>query len=606
MVLSRFLILVLLAPFVLTACQPDSETAFPPDAADSVRSDPASWQVSEHRHDDDLITAGLGLNGLMAAAPKPADPDHPSSAELRRLAFHNAWNSLSALSPAGGIGGLLVELPNQPGLEFAAFRTLPGHRHPARLLMQLPDSFPSDNPCLVVVPASGSRSVHGGIPLAAPWAGQHDCAVVYTDKGAGTDFFDYLEGHGVGLSGQRTAMGDEVLGFEPDDAEVRLGTSAVAMAHAHSGDHPEADWGRFVLDAARFGLEVLNESLDGEFNPANTRIIAAGLSNGGGAVLRAAEQDEDGLLDGVMALMPNISPPGVPHLYDYGTLAALYQPCTLADAEATMDMPLGNPLLVAAGQQRCQSLAESGLLEAPEAGLAREVLRSAGFDDPALELGTVNIALDLWRTVAAGYASAYLRRDAFSMPCRFQMSASQATDAQRNTWWATHSGIGPGGGIDMLDRMVSGQDSALPGIRCLRGLWTGQEEESQTLREAVEATRASARLPTIPVLIVHGRNDGLIPAALSSRPYVEQARRQGSQVVYWEVENAQHFDALLNAPGLDQRLVPILPYGWAGLEHVRAVLDDEIEPGSDRQFETTPAPAGQPLDWEHLGLQVTQ
>jgi len=385
---------------------------------------------------------------------------------------------------------------------------------------------------------------------------------------------------------------------------VRLGATAVGMAHAHSGDHPEADWGRFVLDAVQFGLEVLNESLDGSFSPANTRIIATGLSNGGGAVLRAAEVDEQGLLDGVVAVMPNITPPEGPHLYDYGTLAAIYQPCTLADQDTTMDMPLGNPLLVAAGQQRCQSLAGAGLLDAAEADLARQVLRSAGFDDPALELGAANVALDLWRTVAAGYASAYLRRGAFDMPCRFQMSGSQASTSQRHAWWATHSGVGPGGGIDMLDRMVEGQDSALPGILCLRGLWAGQDEDSQALVEAVNATRASARLPAIPVLIVHGRDDGLVPAALSSRPYVDQARRQGSSVVYWEVDNAQHFDALLNAPGVDRRFVPILPFGWAGLEHVRAVLDGEIEPGSDRNFETTPAPAGQPLNWEHLGLRA--
>jgi hydroxybutyrate-dimer hydrolase len=599
----RNLSLLILLMVALTACQPDDDVDPLSEVAEPASSDPATWRVSEHRDDDDLITAGLGLDGLMGGMPVVADPDQPSADELRRLAVHNAWNSLSVLSPAGGFGGLMVDLDHVPGLEISAFRTLSGHRHPARVLVQLPDAFPTNQPCLIVVAASGSRSVHGGIPLAAPFMADHGCAVVHTDKGAGTDFFDYSDGHGVALSGQRSGLGEEQLGFEPDDAEVRMGASAVAMAHAHSGDHPEADWGLFVLDAVHFGLEVLNETLDGQFDPSNTRIIATGLSNGGGAVLRAAELDQEGLLDAVMALMPNITPPDVPPLYDYGTLAAIYQACTLADPDITMDMPLGNPLLVAAGQQRCQALADAELLDAAEADLARDVLRSVGFDDHALELGAANIALDLWRSVAVGYASAYLRRGAFDMPCRFQMSGSQATSAQRHAWWATHSGIGPGGGIDMLDRMVSGQDSALPGIRCLRELWAGREDESEVLREAVHATRASARLPAIPVLIAHGREDGLIPAALSARPYVEQARRQGSSLVYWEVENAQHFDALLNVPGLDRRFVPILPFGWAGLEHVRAVLDGEIDPGADRIFETTPAPAGQPLNWEHLGLR---
>ncbi len=588
MLVNSHRVTLIAAVLVLAACRPGDDPGLPGETMEPAPSDPASWRVSEYRDDDDLLTAGLGLDGLMTSAPAPDDPDQPTADELRRMAIHNAWNSLSALSPAGGFGGLLVDLEEVPGLELSAFRALPGHRHPARVVVQLPDAFAADQPCLVVIPASGSRSVHGGIPLAAPFIAEHGCAAVYTDKGAGTDFFDYSDGHGVALSGQRSAIDEQDLGFEPDDAQARLGATAAGMAHAHSGDHPEAYWGHFVLDAVHFGLEVLNESLDGQFDASNTRILAAGLSNGGGAVLRAAEVDEGGLLDGVIAVMPNITPQDVPHLYDYATLAAIYQPCTLADRDTTLDMPLGNPLLVAAGQRRCQSLADAELLDAPEAELARDVLRSVGFDDSALELGAANVALDLWRSVAVGYASAYLRRGAFDMPCRFQMSGSQATPAQRHAWWATHSGIGAGGGIEMIDRMVSGEDSALPGIRCLRDLWTGRDDDSQALHEAVNATRATGRLPAIPVLIVHGREDGLIPAALSARPYVEHARGQGSSLVYWEVENAQHFDALLNAPGVDRRFVPILPFGWAGLEHVRAVLDDEIEAGADRTFEAPP------------------
>ena len=42
-------------------------------------------RVTEHRGHDDLLTAGLGLNGLRAmAAPAFADPAHPTAAELRR------------------------------------------------------------------------------------------------------------------------------------------------------------------------------------------------------------------------------------------------------------------------------------------------------------------------------------------------------------------------------------------------------------------------------------------------------------------------------------------------------------------------------------------
>ena len=52
----------------------------------------------------------------------------------------------------------------------------------------------------------------------------------------------------------------------------------IAVKHAHSGDNPEADWGRHVLQAARFGLQALNEAFPQQapFTAANTRIIAFG------------------------------------------------------------------------------------------------------------------------------------------------------------------------------------------------------------------------------------------------------------------------------------------------------------------------------------------
>ena len=42
-------------------------------------------RVTEHRGSDDLLTAGLGLDGLRGMAPPTfADPAHPTAAETRR------------------------------------------------------------------------------------------------------------------------------------------------------------------------------------------------------------------------------------------------------------------------------------------------------------------------------------------------------------------------------------------------------------------------------------------------------------------------------------------------------------------------------------------
>jgi hydroxybutyrate-dimer hydrolase len=597
--LSIRLILLVAIVVLVAACQPDAPE---PDRAEPGVAVPVELEILsvDHRDEDDLVSAGLGLEGLASAAPTPVSPDSPEADELRRLAFHAAWQGIYSMTPAAGVGGILDELPVVTGREFHAFLTLEGASQPFRVLLQLPDDFDPDDACLVAAPASGSRGVYGAVPLAAPWALPAGCAVVYTDKGAGTDFFDFSTDTGTGLDGRRVARGDAPLGFEPKAADDE--STLVGMSHAHSGDHPEADWGLHVLESIRFALEVMDREFDGAIDSSAVRVIAAGVSNGGGAVLRAAESDDEGLIDAVVAIMPNISIDDVAHLFEYAILAAIYQPCLLADMEATMAMPLGNPHLAAAGQLRCGALVRAGLLETTDPDAARAVLEAAGFDEPALDQSTINAALDLWRSVLVTYASAYLARDAFSMPCGYELSAAGATTAQRHAWWATHSGIAPGGGIEIVDSLADGQDRHLPGLLCLQDLIESESDDGEALRSAIEVTRASARLPDIPVLVIHGRDDGLIPVGFSSRPYVDQARGYGADIAYWEVAHAQHFDALLGAPGIPGRYVPLLPYGWAGLDHIMSVLDGAGMLGDDREISPRPAPEGQPLRERDLGL----
>ena len=562
------------------------------------------WEVLQEAEavygpESDLLTAGLGLSGLQQPVPLPEHPAAPTRQELRRLAIHNAWTALSIPRASGGLGepGLYPDLPLVPGREVSALLRLNGAQHPFRVLIQLPDRLETESPCLLVAPASGSRGVYGAIALAGPPALSRGCAVAYTDKGAGTDHHLLDQDLSPDLWGLMQPSSEGLRAFSHPLVEAAP-DGALAMKHAHSGDHPEADWGRHTLAAAEYGLAQLQAALGSDKRVA---VIAVGLSNGAGAALRAAELDTTGQLSAVLAVMPNITPPGAPPLYDYATLAALYQPCALGDAERTLAKPLGNAILAAAGRQRCDSLVEAGLLAEPDPEAARKVLMDAGFDEPALFLGAGNIALDLWRTVASSYAASYLRRGSLDMPCGFGFSAAGANPEQQAAWWATHSGIGPGSGIELMDGLAAGADTALPGLQCLRELWTSETEEAIALRAAVARAAATGKLPDIPVLVIHGREDGLIPAALSARPYVQAARQNGVEhLAYWEIDRAQHFDAFLNVPGLSARLVPILPYGWAGIEHVMATLDGESRLGGDRRFSP---PAGQDvLTREQMGL----
>ncbi|MEA5444562.1 3-hydroxybutyrate oligomer hydrolase family protein [Gammaproteobacteria bacterium AB-CW1] len=525
---------------------------------------------------EDLVSAGLGWRGLQSRAPVPAEPEQASLEARRRLAMHANWTSIVDVQGPAPFAD--DPLPQLAGVEFHQFLRLDGHRQPARVLMQLPDSFNADTPCLVVAPASGSRGVYGAIGFAGPWALSRGCALVMTDKGAGSDHFDLAAGKGITLDAQVAAPGEEPLGFEPDSTTSK---PLVAMQHAHSGDHPEADWGQFTLAAIDQALVWLEEATpEHEVDRGQVRVLAAGLSNAGGAVLRAAEEDEAGWIDAVLAVAPNITVEGAPPLYDYATLAALYQPCLLADQDALSAMSLAQPGQAVTGRQACEALAEAGWLEQPDPAEAATILRDAGFTEQALSQSAINAAFGLFRSVAATYASAYLARGAGDMPCDYRTALLDddrrprlATTVERNLWWSLSPGIAPDGMIELLDG--EGQDPIV-GLGCLRELWTGDDEEATGLRAAVAETLASARLPDVPVLILHGEMDGLVPAAFSSRPYVEAALAAGADhLVYREIPRAQHFDAMLALPGMRSLHGPLMPYAQAGFERLWQVLDGE-------------------------------
>ncbi|MDR6936119.1 3-hydroxybutyrate oligomer hydrolase family protein [Luteibacter sp. 3190] len=543
-------------------------------------------RITEHRHGDDLLSAGLGLRGLAGTTTAFAQPASPTPAELRRRAIQASWKGIADLGPLGGFGTVYGGVPDVPGREFTAFATLPGAHAPHRVLVQVPDDFDRAKRCLVVTASSGSRGIYGPIALAGAWGLPRGCAVAYTDKGTGAGYFDPVDGSGVALDGTRAKAGTAPLEFEPKGLAPDAG---IAVKHAHSGDNPEADWGRHVLQAARFGLAMLDRAFPAEapFTAKNTRIIATGLSNGGGAVLRAAGDDEDGILAAVVALEPNIHVEGRGRpFYDYATEAALLLPCALAAPEFD-GLPFARVAHAAppAWAIRCASLRAHGRFvantPAAQASEALAMLRASGWQDDALKVGASSTSLDLWRAVTAAYASAYLRRPADGMPCGFsyraQHTAGVAAPADavvRAAWWADGSGVPPGAGVLLAGGTDVSLDPTLPGNLCLRELWTGQGDEVRALHAGVAATAAALPRAGLPVFVVHGAQDGLIPVAFSSDPYVAWLRASGRSPVYWKVPYAQHFDAFLAFPDFGDRHAPLLPFGYAALDRAWAHLSE--------------------------------
>ena len=564
----------------LAACSPVPMNSAA-DTADAPMDGFSPIRETHHRGADDLLSAGLGIEGLRAAtAPAVGQAEAPTAAELRRRAIWANWRGIADLRPGGGAGD---ELAFVPGREFSAFATLSGATQPHRVLLQLPDHFDPARACLVIAPASGSRGVYGAIAVAAPWALPRGCAVVYTDKGAGTDYVDLARVQGVKLDGTLAPGLTGTSAFVPETGA----DTGISFKHAHSRDNPEADWGRHVRQAAEFGLAVLADTFPerAPFTAANTRVIAVGISNGGGAVLRAAEIEDD-LLDAVVAGEPNIyvDAPGARPLYDYATLAARLMPCAVLDLEDWPQPPMPDALR-AVGTQRCKSLAARGEVGgsslAAQARDARALLRAAGFDDYALHSGATTTGFDLWRAVAATYASSYGLFAAGAHACGFDYALLDehgaprpSTQAERALWWSDASGIPSGNGIVLLDPNRAGADPDLPGLDCLRALWTGTGAASVRVQSGVAATRGALPRPDLPVVIVHGRDDGLIPVAFSSAPYVAMARAAHRPVTFWQIPNAQHFDAFLALPDYGRRYVPLLPTVHAALDAVWAHLDN--------------------------------
>ncbi len=559
-------------------------------------------RVTEHRGSDDLLTAGLGIDGLRAMQPPGfADANAPTPAELRRRAIWNNWRGIADLSPSGGYGQVYGSVAAVPGREFTAFARIPGAKQPHRVLLQVPDNFDARKRCVVVTASSGSRGIYGSIAVAGAWGLLKGCAVAYTDKGAGTDYYDIDTHTGVRLDGTIGAP-DEALAFVPD---VPVGSSGVAFKHAHSGDNPEADWGRHVKQAAEFALSALAHAFPQAepFTFDNTRVIAVGVSNGGGAVLRAAEL-EGGWLDAVVAGEPNVYTPGPGNstLYDITTEAALLMPCALLHlpAESLPQPPLRTqvePIWTA----RCEALRTAGLVSGADARAqaksAYDQLHARGWTDQALTTGVLSVGFDLWRAVAVTYASAYSRAGVGEHPCGFSFSAQnpdfssrEANQAERLAWWADGSGIPPGAGVGIVDTRLAPPDSTLPGLLCLRDLQN--QDGDSAFKRGVARTASSLPQKGLPVVVIHGLDDGLVPQAFTSAPYVAAAKAAGRDVSFWQVRNAQHFDGFLALPAYGTRYVPMLPYVYAALDRVSAYLDGKGKLPADAVIEAVPRGVG--------------
>ena len=352
-------------------------------------------------------------------------------------------------------------------------------------------------------------------------------------------------------------------------------------------------------------------------------MIAAGISNGGNAALRALEHDRDGFFDAGVVAEPSAaveraagevavqSGASVQRfqargIYDYVTLHHLLQPCAvLADMDPAA--PFAGALLVARplNEVWCADLARAGEVTGADAAAqardARAQLLAAGIHPDALRLGVMNLQFGLWSSVAATYAQAYSRSGVGAPPCGLSFAATDAaglpraySDAEWARAFSDVNGIAPSAGIGVVRAdPLTGQRSVLAAVmpqsaRCLRGLLVA----SPALQAGIAGIQMTAKPGRRPVLILHGRGDGLVSVNHSSRAYVAANWRQAGAAPrtndglhYYEIRRGQHFDAFLPLPGLRDHYVPMQPL----LNAAFAALHARLTRG-------TPLPPSQAVD----------
>jgi len=629
--MKPFPLAVLAAAVALGGCSDTSQ----PDAATAPSF--LVGPVAQTHYDglnDDLLTAGLGRAGLQSAfAPALSTP--PSPAELRRLAIWNNYRALLDATPAGGYGTLYGPnvapdgtVTTNPGLvagtEFIAY-TDDG----VTLMVQVPDGFTAAHACIVSATSSGSRGVYGAMAT-AEWGLKRGCAVAFTDKGTGAAPHDLQADTVPLIDGTRATQAAVAASGAASAAQFSAGLNAAELAafdaaspnrfafkHAHSGRNPEKDWGRWTLQAIQFAFYAANQVVgrvlfDGSHErvvtPGTTLVIASSASNGGGAALAAAEQDTDGLIDGVAVAEPMIEMPdaagvtvrrgstayavaGKP-LLDYTSVANLYESC--ASQAASVAGAPGLALVPAAlAANRCAGLHAKGLLAsttpAAQADEALQKLRDYGWEPESGDLYASLAGLEVAPAIAVTYANAAARARVSDRLCGFSFAATDANGAVipldatlLANMFGTGNGVPPSSGVQLVNdldpngpRRASLSTSAstglpdfdLDGAACLRALVTGTGPQAAAVAQGLGEVRLTGRLDGRPALIVHGRSDGLVPVNHSSRPYAALAHLvdgAASQLSYIEVTNAQHFDSFIGATtllaGYDTRYVPLHLY----------------------------------------------
>lgn len=594
---------------------------------------------------DDLLTAGLGKTGLgSAAAPTYASAAAPTAGELRRNAIYNNYRALvDANKTTGGYGTLYgpnIDTSGNdtlgegkiPGLEAIAYSGDASGKRKITLMVQVPDSFDTAQPCIVTATSSGSRGIYGAIGTAGEWGLKHGCAVAYTDKGSGNGMHD-LAADTVnlidGTVASATSAG-KAAHFAADlsknelDAFNQAFPNRVAYKHAHSRQNPEKDWGKHTLDAVGFAFYVLNEKYGTAdatgkkpriIRPGNTLVIASSASNGAGAALIAAEQDKLGLIDGVAVSEPQIQPKdmsglsirqgastvstiGKP-LIDYFTYANIYQPCAALASDAAGSP--GAAFIAGYANNRCTALKAKGLLSGSttqaQADEALQKLHAYGWTSASDVFHASHHAFAT-PSIVVTYINTYGRFSVTDNVCGFSFATTVTAGATLGNVtptsplvqagiFANGNGVPPTGGINLVYNDASGgakrdvfavspstglADGALDGALCARSLVTGSDP--------VTGSKLTGTLLAQSEKVQKGIAEVQVKGELDGKPTIIVAGRSDTLIPVNHASRA-YYGASQKADGNKSRL---RYYEVTNAQHFDTFIDNALLPGYDTRL----------------------
>lgn len=248
------------------------------------------------------------------------------------------------------------------------------------------------------------------------------------------------------------------------------------------------------------------------------------------------------------------------------------------------------------------------------------MLLEYGILPDALHMGHTNVLYSVWTAVNATYGPAYAKWPVDRLPCGISYAAAGAdggpralTEEQLAGAFADSSGIAPTAGVSLVAPDAQGRvratnlgDGKL--AVCLRAL-----RDDPDVQAGLREVELSGKVGQRPVIILHGRADGLIAVNHSSRAYYAVNQRDSNaraELKYYEVEHAQHFDAFLALSDFAATFVPLQPH----LSHAMDLMSARLRKG-------TPLPPSQvirskprashagtlaPLTTDNLGTLRTQ